>query len=214
LLKQINNKIPENADNVRLEMNNNSSNWKVWYINPPDDNKNNFNIFNYDGKFKRNVMEPLYSYRYDFRDKNSGELLQSTDEILWNVDKDKKFEDNYLSDLDDFKLSINLDEDKIYTLQLFCTTVNGYEITSPVYEIIKEKEVGWESGVLDKFEVFQDYIGKENGYIQFDATFKKGGINKVKLERQEDEGLYETVYTFDIKQAGPFKISWKDQAIK
>ena len=52
-------------------------------------NENNINPITYVGNYIRNQLnEPLYSYRFDFKNE-AGEIIETSGEIVWNNQKDK-----------------------------------------------------------------------------------------------------------------------------
>lgn len=74
-------------------------------------NENNVNPITYVGNYIRNQLnEPLYSYRFDFKNE-AGEIIETSGEIVWNNQKDKDecvFEGQRISKNTPIKLSTSL----------------------------------------------------------------------------------------------------------
>ena len=126
----------------------------------------NPNIYNsFQGIYVSSMQsEPLYSYRFVFKNAITNEIVQDTGTLLF--DNSKSYTGIYKVNFD---IKKELLKDTVYTLQFFVTTINGYTTQTPVYKIIAASKVPITTEL--KLNVLsQDVEAFENGYVKLTIT--------------------------------------------
>lgn len=182
---------------------------KEIYITDLKENKlseqaSNPNIYNsFQGVYVTSMQsEPLYSYRFIFKNAITNETIQDTGILLFN--NSKGYAGTYKINFD---IKKELLKDTVYTLQFFVTTVNGYTTQTPLYKIIAASKVPMTTEL--KFNVLsQDAEAVENGYVKLTISGTSTSKATVQIQRTSDEetwnvmaeytaiGGHEVDYTF------------------
>lgn len=164
----------------------------------------NPNIYNsFQGVYVFSMQsEPLYSYRFIFKNAITNETIQDTGILLFNNSKD--YAGTYKINFD---IKKELLKDTVYSLQFFVTTVNGYTTQTPLYKIIAASKVPMTTEL--KFNVLsQDAEAVENGYVKLTISGTSTSKATVQIQRTSDEetwnvmaeytaiGGHEVDYTF------------------
>ena len=182
----------------------------------------NSNIVNlsknvYEGVYISDIAsEPIYSYRFVFKNITTNEIVQDTGDILHNVDEDKVTYQNKRISQHLFKLNYELQKQYVYELTYSITTINGYKTSTKPYTIIKSEEI---------FMVFQGGIkaqqntkAKDNGYIEISLTPAESGQlvrGNFVLERTNDNLQWNELTKFTLTNISDLSLfTWKDWSIE
>ena len=182
----------------------------------------NSNIVNlnknvYEGVYISDIAsEPIYSYRFVFKNITTNEIVQDTGDILHNVDEDKVTYQNKRISQHLFKINYELQKQYIYELTYSITTINGYKTSTKPYTIIKSEEI---------FMVFQGGIkaqqntkAKDNGYIEISLTPAESGQlvrGNFVLERTNDNLQWNELTKFTLTNISDLSLfTWKDWSIE
>lgn len=167
---------------------------KEIYITDLKENKlseqaSNPNIYNsFQGIYVSSMQsEPLYSYRFIFKNAITNETIQDTGILLFNNSKD--YAGTYKINFD---IKKELLKDTVYTLQFFVTTVNGYTTQTPLYKIIAASKVPMTTEL--KFNVLlQDAEAVENGYVKLTISGTSTSKATVQIQRTSDEETWNVI---------------------
>lgn len=167
---------------------------KEIYITDLKENKlseqaSNPNIYNsFQGVYVSSMQsEPLYSYRFIFKNAITNETIQDTGILLFNNSKD--YAGTYKINFD---IKKELLKDTVYTLQFFVTTVNGYTTQTPLYKIIAASKVPMTTEL--KFNVLsQDAEAVENGYVKLTISGTSTSKATVQIQRTSDEETWNVI---------------------
>ena len=182
----------------------------------------NSNIVNlnknvYEGVYISDIAsEPIYSYRFVFKNITTNEIVQDTGDILHNVDEDKVTYQNKRISQHLFKINYELQKQYIYELTYSITTINGYKTSTKPYTIIKSEEI---------FMIFQGGIkaqqntkAKDNGYIEISLTPAESGQlvrGNFVLERTNDNLQWNELTKFTLTNISDLSLfTWKDWSIE
>ena len=149
----------------------------------------NPNIYNsFQGIYVSSMQsEPLYSYRFIFKNAITNETVQDTGVLLF--DNSKIYAGTYKVNFD---IKKELLKDTVYTLQFFVTTVNGYTTQTPLYKIIAASKVPMTTEL--KFNVLsQDAEAVENGYVKLTITGTSTSAATVQIQRTSDEETWNVI---------------------
>ena len=149
----------------------------------------NPNIYNsFQGAYVSSMQsEPLYSYRFIFKNAITNETIQDTVILLFNNSKD--YAGTYKINFD---IKKELLKDTVYTLQFFVTTVNGYTAQTPLYKIIAASKVPMSTEL--KFNVLsQDAEAVENGYVKLTISGISTSKATVQIQRTSDEETWNII---------------------
>ena len=167
---------------------------KEIYITDLKENKlieqaSNPNIYNsFQGVYVSSMQsEPLYSYRFIFKNAITNETIQDTGILLFN--NSKGYAGTYKINFD---IKKELLKDTVYTLQFFVTTVNGYTTQTPLYKIIAASKVPMTTEL--KFNVLsQDAEAVENGYVKLTISGTSTSKATVQIQRTFDEETWNVI---------------------
>ena len=167
---------------------------KEIYITDLKENKlseqaSNPNIYNsFQGIYISSMQsEPLYSYRFIFKNAITNETIQDTGILLFN--NSKSYAGTYKINFD---IKKELLKDTVYTLQFFVTTVNGYTTQTPLYKIIAASKVPMTTEL--KFNVLsQDAEAVENGYVKLTISGTSTSKATVQIQRTSDEETWNII---------------------
>lgn len=180
------------------------------------ENKLNLNPVIYNGIFKTEIVsEPLYSYRFIVKDKET--IIQDSGEIVHDIDTDT-FETinntNIRTSYFNFKLRYEIPQEKVYDVNCVITTVNGYT-QSFTYPVITATQLA--PLFTGKLLVEQDIKAKENGYvsIRIDRTNAKTYGGYFILERSSDQREWNILTSFKISENVDLEnFEWKDRSVE
>lgn len=167
---------------------------KEIYITDLKENKlseqaSNPNIYNsFQGIYVSSMQsEPLYSYRFIFKNAITNETIQDTGILLFN--NSKGYAGTYKINFD---IKKELLKNTVYTLQFFVTTVNGYTTQTPLYKIIAASKVPMTTEL--KFNVLsQDAEAVENGYVKLTISGTSTSKATVQIQRTSDEETWNII---------------------
>lgn len=167
---------------------------KEIYITDLKENKlseqaSNPNIYNsFQGIYVSSMQsEPLYSYRFIFKNAITNETIQDTGILLFN--NSKGYAGTYKINFD---IKKELLKDTVYTLQFFVTTVNGYTTQTPLYKIIAASKAPMTTEL--KFNVLsQDAEAVENGYVKLTISGTSTSKATVQIQRTSDEETWNVI---------------------
>ena len=149
----------------------------------------NPNIYNsFQGIYVSSMQsEPLYSYRFIFKNAITNKTIQDTGILLFN--NSKGYAGTYKINFD---IKKELLKDTVYTLQFFVTTVNGYTTQTPLYKIIAASKVPMTTEL--KFNVLsQDAEAVENGYVKLTISGTSTSKATVQIQRTSDEETWNVI---------------------
>ena len=178
-----------------------------------DPNILNIDTIAYVGEYTTNISsEPIYSYRFIFRNKNTGEIIQDTGDVLHNVDNDivdgTKRTSNHI-----FKLRYELALGEYYELVYSITTVNGYTIKTKPYTIIKSGQLPiiFQGSII----VSQDEMAKDNGYVNISIASDIPCKGNFIIERTNNNIEWNTITKFSLTNISDLSLfTWKDWSVE
>lgn len=164
------------------------------YITDLKENKlseqaSNPNIYNsFQGVYVSSMQsEPLYSYRFIFKNAITNETIQDTGILLFN--NSKAYAGTYKVNFD---IKKELRKDTVYTLQFFVTTINGYTTQTLLYKIIAASKELMTTEL--KFNVLsQDAEAVENGYVKLTIGGTSTSKATVQIQRTSDEETWNVI---------------------
>ena len=187
---------------------------KVFGLNTVlDPNILNIDTTTYVGEYTTNISsEPVYSYRFIFRNKNTGEIIQDTSDVLHNVDDDTvdgtKRTSNHI-----FKLRYELALGEYYELVYSITTVNGYTIETKPYTIIKSGQLPiiFQGNII----VSQDEMAKDNGYVNISIVSDIPCKGNFIIERTSNNIEWNEIAKFSLTNISDLSLfTWKDWSVE
>ena len=167
-----------------------------------NESTSNYHMYDYIGTYKQtgDPTEKLYSSRLRLYD-NNNKLVEDTGEILHSVLNDTIPNEA----IENFNLSRDLEENKVYRLLLTMITSNGLEINSSKYRLIQKNNSNLMFDEITKL-MFIASPNYEEGYIDIglqSANFVSGGIlsGYYIISRSEVKKPYEweKIYKFTAK---------------
>ena len=180
----------------------------------------NSNIVNlsqkiYEGNYITDIYsEPVYSYRFIFKNGTTNEVLQDSGEILHNTDTDIITQQNKRISQHNFRIKYDLLSQYYYELIYEITTINNFHISTPIYTIIKQEEppMHFEGAI----QATQDIDAKNNGYIKLTIS---PGLNPIKgdfiVERTSDGIEWNELTKFHLTKNSDLTLfTWKDWSIE
>lgn len=178
-----------------------------------DPNILNIDTTTYVGEYTTNISsEPIYSYRFIFRNKNTGEIIQDTGDVLHNVDNDivdgTKRTSNHI-----FKLRYELALGEYYELVYSITTVNGYTIETKPYTTIKSGQLPiiFQGNII----VSQDEMAKDNGYVNISIVSDIPCKGNFIIERTSNNIEWNIITKFSLTNISDLSLfTWKDWSVE
>lgn len=169
----------------------------------------------YEGNYITDVYsEPVYSYRFIFKNGTTNEVLQDSGEILHNTDTDIITQQNKRISQHNFRIKYDLLSQYYYELIYEITTINNFHISTPIYTIIKQEEppMYFEGAI----QATQDIDAKNNGYIKLTIS---PGLNPIKgdfiIERTSDGTEWNELTKFHLTKNSDLTLfTWKDWSIE
>lgn len=169
----------------------------------------------YEGNYITDVYsEPVYSYRFIFKNGTTNEVLQDSGEILHNTDTDIITRQNKRISQHNFRIKYDLLPQYYYELIYEITTINNFHISTPIYTIIKQEEppMHFEGAI----QATQDIDAKNNGYIKLTIS---PGLNPIKgdfiVERTTDGIEWNELTKFHLTKNSDLTLfTWKDWSIE
>lgn len=169
----------------------------------------------YEGNYITDVYsEPVYSYRFIFKNSTTNEVLQDSGEILHNTDNDIITPQNQRISQHNFRIKYDLLSQYYYELIYEITTINNFHISTPIYTIIKQDEPPmYFNGAI---QATQDTDAKNNGYIKLTIS---PGLNPIKgdfiIERTSDGIEWNELTKFHLTKNSDLTLfTWKDWSIE
>lgn len=169
----------------------------------------------YEGSYITDIYsEPVYSYRFIFKNGTTNEVLQDSGEILHNTDTDIVTQQNKRISQHNFRIKYDLLSQHYYELIYEITTINNFHISTPIYTIIKQEEppMHFEGAI----QATQDIDAKNNGYIKLTIS---PGLNPIKgdfiIERTSDGIEWDELTKFHLTKNSDLTLfTWKDWSIE
>ena len=173
----------------------------------------NIDTTTYAGEYTTSILsEPIYSYRFIFRNKNTKEIIQDTGDVLHNVDADTidgtKRISNHI-----FKLRYELALGEYYELIYSITTINGYTIETKPYTIIKAGQLPiiFQGNII----VSQDETAKDNGYVKISIVSDTPCKGNFIIERTSNNIEWNAIAKFSLTNISDLSLfTWKDWSVE
>ena len=158
--------------------------------------------------------EPIYSYRFTFKNIITNEVLQDTGNILHNV-KNDIIDNGIRISQHEFKVRQDLKFGEYYELRYSITTINGFTISTVPYTIVKPEELPMI--FKGNLKVQQNTKAKDNGYIEISlfSDNNKSVKGDFILERSSDGIEWTELTKFHLTQNSDLsQFTWKDWSVE
>ena len=158
--------------------------------------------------------EPIYSYRFTFKNIITNEVLQDTGNILHNV-KNDIIDNGIRISQHEFKVRQDLKFGEYYKLRYSITTINGFTISTVPYTIVKPEELPMI--FKGNLKVQQNTKAKDNGYIEISlfSDNNKSVKGDFILERSSDGIEWTELTKFHLTQNSDLsQFTWKDWSVE
>ena len=185
------------------------------FITDLNSNIVNFSKSVYEGTYTTDICsEPVYSYRFIFKDVTTNEILQDTGDVLHNVDNDIITSQQIRISQHNFKLRYDLQKEHYYELIYSVTTVNNFTISTQAYKIIKSQELPMI--FKGELKVQQNTRAKDNGYIEISLISNGESIKGDFILERTNDGIEWNEFTkFHLtKNSDLSQFVWKDWSIE
>lgn len=151
------------------------------------------------------ASEPLYSYRFYLKDKDSETIIQDTSVILHNTDNDVVSGVTRTSS-HVFQIQRELEYNKQYVIGYETTSINGFNTNNEYYIIKKGRlPIPFEGDIY----VGQDAAARENGYVKI-VLLGPPCKGEFILERTSDKKEWVRLTTFSLTQLSSLGKADKD----
>lgn len=181
------------------------------------DNEINAHNYLYVGNYSqlnKDTTEKVYSYKFDLRNED-GELLDTSDYLIHNSSEDTE---PYES-IDQHEFPQELELNKRYYLTYTVKTINGLEITSPRYRIMRKKSINAEidAEIIPELNYENGYVNvilqghaNENGAIDV-AT---GSFRIVRSSNEDQYQVWDEILRFTLYGQELKRWLWRDYTVK
>lgn len=182
-------------------------------VNTTPTYNSNINVFKGHYSCPEDLTETVYSYRFTLKDEKNN-IIVDTGELLNYKDEDINSENesftNQISHT--FELNYDLDYDKVYILNYWVKTVNGIELTTPNYLIVRKPTippiVKMEFDIISHPEEGMIEITVNSGMIQV-----AGNYNLLRADEKDNYRQWSMLDTFIVYDDLSI-INYKDYAVE
>ena len=165
-------------------------------------------------KQQNDITEKVYSYEFNLYD-SVGNLFAASGEQLHNSSYDTEINESY----DNFTVEKELIVDQSYYIQYKIKTINGLEMSTPKYRVMKKTSIATEMDAS-----ISATLNYNNGYIDIDLIGTKnqygletpvtGAFLVTRACSDNDYSIWSEISRFKLQAQNPTRWLWRDHTVE